>query len=386
MSFVIQQPGESGLLATLNKAAVGARAGGGVFAFASEAGIKNLFSQPNIQALLRAHESLRFVVGVDAITNADALLYLSKCASEFDFSAYVFIHNHSGTFHPKFSWFDVDGDLRLITGSGNLTLSGLGHATASLPGFGNWEAFTLQTLTGKAAARTRQVIDDWFKTQLHSRSLRLLDDPEVRKRAMENGRLRFERSTRPSKGTGKRAHAQPQPTPIDGAPAGGKEVLLRELSKNRPGQADVGKEVLEFFGFSALRAKDTSAGSQGALVQWISLDNEVGEPAELNPFVNKSRNFRLELPATKHVEYKDSNDNRMILIAVKLSPRSFRYAVVPVDHPTYRELVKNLGPMPKKRGRSRAMREKFMSSDELREKWPSAPQELLPISLPMTES
>jgi len=386
MSFVLQQPGKRGLLASMNRAATNASEGGGVFAFASEAGIKALFDQPNIHAMLRASKPLRFVVGIDAVTNVDALLCLTTFARKFGFSAYAFVHNHHGTFHPKFSWFESSDGLRLVTGSGNLTVSGLGHATAGHPGFGNWEAFTTQLLSGAAAETARAVIERWFATQLRAKTLRPLDDEEVRDRAMENGRARFKRRSSQHQTTdssGKR-RTRTLSVPIDEQAFTSNDIFLRELSQNRPGQADVGKKGLEFFGFSI--PKKGSVIRQTALVQTVSLENQVEDATELRLIVSRSRNFRLELQAIRGVGYKvGATDNRMILVASKLSNHAFRYLIVPVDAPAYPALDNELGRIPSHR-RSRLMREKFMTSDELRKVWPEVPPALLPLAVPMAES
>jgi hypothetical protein len=76
-SFVFQQPGSAKLLDAINLAADGAEAGGGVFAFASTSGVEALFRVPALTRMLGASNQFHLVVGVDAITNAEALLCIA---------------------------------------------------------------------------------------------------------------------------------------------------------------------------------------------------------------------------------------------------------------------------------------------------------------------
>src|SRR5690606_31123382 len=93
----------------------------------------------------------------------------------------IFYHEHpDSVFHPKFCWFEQDDILRLVTGSGNLTLRGLGKVNASVPPSGNWEAFSVQSLTGPSAAAAKKEIDDWLMAQRHAGALRPHDDEKVR--------------------------------------------------------------------------------------------------------------------------------------------------------------------------------------------------------------
>lgn len=78
MTFVFQQPGTAKLLEAIDGAAFNASSGGGVFAFASKDGIDAFFARPNISAMLSNQRPFHLIVGIDAITNADALLCLSE--------------------------------------------------------------------------------------------------------------------------------------------------------------------------------------------------------------------------------------------------------------------------------------------------------------------
>jgi len=146
-------------------------------------------------------------------------------------------------------------------------------------------------------------------------------------------------------------------------------ILIRELPKNRPGQADIGKESLsDFFGYSG-KAKYV-------LLQHVALDDQLGQTESIRLFVNDSQNYRLELHAMGGLKYEiGQDDSRMLLVATKLDDRSFRYCVVPVDSAAHPRLLKLLGPIPAGR---RRMREKRISPEELVAGWKDAPSNLIP--------
>lgn len=373
-SFVFQQPGSAELLQAINAAATKANSGGGVFAFASKGGIEALFSVPAISSMLNRRKTFRLVVGVDAITNAEALLYIAETMLKRrgTLAANVFLHDHpASTFHPKFLWFREGTALRLIIGSGNLTLRGLGQKSANSPAPGNWEVFSVQTLWGADADAVMRSIEGWFKAQVSAGTLCNLDNEEVKDRAMANGLMRYTQALAISSRRPARTAIARQTAPVDDFTFEAQDILVREISKNRNGQADIGKAALtDFFGYAGV-PKDV-------LIQHVSLTNQVGPAKKIPLFVNRSRNYRLELRATADVGYNvATDDSRTILVATKLDPRSFRYTVVPVTITDYAFLSDLLGPMI---GGRRRMREKRVNGEELRHAWPNVPPNLLPIA------
>jgi hypothetical protein len=111
MTFVYQHPEAAGLLDALNDCSKDAESGGGVFAFATKGGVEAIFSLPNIVAMLATGRPFHLIVGIDAITNAVALLCLEEKVAKYNTSlkAQVFLHDQASTFHPKFSWFHKQG-------------------------------------------------------------------------------------------------------------------------------------------------------------------------------------------------------------------------------------------------------------------------------------
>jgi len=381
MTFIFQQPGTAKLLEAIDAAAKNANSGGGVFAFASKGGIDAFFARPNVLDMLKHKRPFHIIVGVDAITNAEALLCLGEKRGQFPtLKVNVFFHEHpSSTFHPKFSWFKIEDNLKLVTGSGNMTRRGLGKISAHDLPPGNWEAFSVQSLTGNDATTIRKTINEWLNEQGKAGTLHSIDDKRVQDRAMSNGLARYSRGpTKPKLPVKAGAPIQDvNVVPLDGVKFETPEVLLRELPKNRPGQADVGRATLkEFFGYE-------EGIKTNIFVQHVTTSNELGSPQKILLFVNKSRNYRLELSATDLPYEIAEDDGRMLLIATKLDRRSFRYTVLPVTAPEYVHVTKFLGKV--KKGKSRAMREKRVSPEELREMWPTAPSNLLPHFLQMPE-
>ena len=385
MEFVLQPPGTAKLLDAINRIAGNADSGGGAFAFASKGGIDALFESPNITHMLKNGKPFNLIIGIDAITNAEALLYLHDKLNLFpkSLSVKVFYHeNPNSIFHPKFCWFKQGNTLRLVTGSGNLTLRGLGQATNNTPPPGNWEAFSVQSLTGSKAIAVQTEINRWLTEHRDAGTLRTHDDEQVRDRAMANGRVRFASlavKTIPAPLADAPTTSAPA-TLIDGVVLSTPEILIREVPQNRSGQADVGRSALEeFFGYDG--------EAKHVLVQHVSLDNILGSVDSIRLFVNKSSNYRLELHAIAELQYEIHDDgSRMILVASKLDHRSFRYSIVPVTDENYIQVVALLGPVPPTNKRQRRrMREIRVTTKELLAAWSRAPSHLLPVELPTPE-
>lgn len=382
MTFVFQQPGSAGLLDALNDGSKDAEAGGGVFAFASKGGVEAIFGLPNIAAMLTAGRPFHLIVGIDAITNAEALLCLGEKVAKYKKSlkAQIFLHDQApSTFHPKFSWFSKQGGIFLITGSGNLTERGLGKQPGGQAA--NWEAFSIQSLSGKDANSAVTVINAWLAVQATAGTLCSLKDTRVLERAIANARVRYKAGGKAAATS--KVKSKPQPQAQTNAVAGVEadldttEVLIRELSKNRGGQGDVGKAVLKFFGHDGTK--------KNILMQHVDLDDKLHSVREVKLFSNVSKNYRLELPESKDNYEIGDKDERMILVTVKLDQRSFRYTILrPNADKKHYDKISSLF-SPAKKGGRRLMRERFASADDLLGVWDQAPSNLLPVCLPTPE-
>lgn len=425
MTFVFQQPGTSPLLDAIEDCAADCDFMGGMFAFSTKDGVELLLDLPEIQALLTRGGSIRLTVGVDAITNGETLLYLRErmSASGSRLQARAYVHSFPGIFHPKYMWFVRGNQVKVIAGSGNLTPSGLGCAPAARQN-GNWEAFLVEELDLPSSAQFLQSIDGWVTRATNSGLLLEVDHPRALARGVANSRVRFARPPRDGEGTqggdgtpagdtaafppiapwplplgampartrtrsaatraaglGVRGAAQPgaapgaaraTPTalPVQSAEPG---AFVREVSRNRSGQNDVGIEGLRFFGYQ--RDESTTV-----LLQYVDLDNNVEAPIQRHLFENASDNFRVEMPQIAQLPYDvGPEDVRMIMVAVRLDYRTFRYTIVPVTHPSYATLSGFLDT--KSKTRAGQMRKAFIESGELENSWPEGPRSLFPITM-----
>jgi len=365
MSFYLQEPATTAPLTdALDRASAHALSGGGVFAFATADGIDTLLSLGGVSSMLRRRRTFKLVVGLDAITNGNALLTLEESSRRWR-SLWVraFLHRESGIFHPKFCWFQHEDHLCVVTGSGNLTNRGLGADKSP-----NWEAYSIQKLFGDANEAFASKIDDWLHREGHTRLVQV-DSRDARDRAMANAWVRSSSTAKPKSAP---VPKKTQPLTATAAPqtvAAPSEVLLRELSKNRPGQADIGRDALRFFGFTGSPVK--------VLTQYVGLDDKLATTVERDLFVNASDNYRFELgPIARDDSRPDEHGNRAILVAVQLDDRSYRYTVVPPSHADHHLLVDLLAPAKT----ARSMRMAFHEAEDVKRAWPSAPKNLFPAT------
>ncbi|WP_448253921.1 hypothetical protein [Ottowia oryzae] len=100
-------PNSEYLVDTLLDACVGARAGGGAFAFLSAGGIQ-LLLRDNLFAEFLSRGQFELLFGVDAITDTAAVQSLTQVRHEHpNLGARAFLPTHSESiFHPKVAWFD----------------------------------------------------------------------------------------------------------------------------------------------------------------------------------------------------------------------------------------------------------------------------------------
>lgn len=366
MEFSFQLPEKSNLLDEVNKKAENFQTGGGYFAFASRRGIEAFFSSSSLKKQLEAEMRFRLVIGMDAITNTGAILYLEELSTRYrGLQVSAFLHKRQTIFHPKFVWFENKNGLSVIAGSGNLTLGGLGgiHDRATR---GNWEAFISTTLHGDDSLNFTKSIDAWERAQVKDDSLLPLSDFRVRDRAISNGQQRVRLST----GEVVRGSTFVVPEEDYQSQPGANLVLVRELPFNRPGQADITADGLSFFGFSG--------EATTALLQYVDPQNRNSPPSERSLFVNASKNYRIEIPEITQKKYTPGKDDgRVVLVAVRVDDRAFKYTLVWPDQDQYPTISKLLGPIPK--GKSRRMRTLITKISVIQNAWPQAPSNLFPI-------
>jgi len=325
-------PNSEYLVDTLLDACVGARAGGGAFAFLSAGGVQLLLRDDLFAGFLgRAHFELLF--GVDAITDTAAVNALAKVRQEHpNLGARAFVPAHSKSiFHPKVAWFDQGNGGLLITGSGNLTAGGLRW---------NIEAYAVKRLTGAAMERLREQWDQYVvltrACQLDTEDPRvtaLLEQNAARRKAMRQAGI-VERGDAEEE----LAHARPLvftenprefrvgslDQPADEVPpiTADTEVLVAEIPRasNRWGQANFDQATFfDFFGAS-------DRVQRRAYFFHLREDGTLGFQ-EVRPAVAvRSHNYRFELDAASGLAYPD--DGRPIGAFAKVGARTFVYMLL----------------------------------------------------------
>lgn len=149
-----------------------------IFAFVSEQGIQALLEDPAFEQFLERGGRCSLVVGIDAVTDPDALRALLRLAEEQAAIEVRVFHNESrGLFHPKISHFTrTDGTQKVIVGSGNLTPGGLR---------GNIEAFSVASFSRAEGVD----LGTWYSfLQRHAEAIRPIDDQAL-ERAEANRRV-----------------------------------------------------------------------------------------------------------------------------------------------------------------------------------------------------
>jgi hypothetical protein len=172
-------------LDALHDAASGATSGGGIFAWATRAGLETFLGHESLVELLHAGE-YRLIVGTDAITDERAIAHLRALSAQHkNLSAQAFVHGSTSLFHPKLAWFRRPESLQLLIGSGNLTNGGLVN---------NWEAFTVTEYNDGEISPVEATISAWLDS--HAGDLRDLDHEDVANAVAANKKFEHIRKSR----------------------------------------------------------------------------------------------------------------------------------------------------------------------------------------------
>jgi hypothetical protein len=332
------------LLEALISACQGATGGGGLFAWTSAAGSTALFDNRDFARLLR-RSGFDLIVGIDSITDERAIEALKSATGKYPkLKVRIFLHGQRSLFHPKLSWFSVDGGLRLIVGSGNLTMGGLKA---------NWEAFTIVTLSQPRAQEILDQIAVWIEQWQDC--LLPLDHPDVEAQAKQNtGNERsFKRQRRPRERQSPRAVVEST------------VLLVAEIPKSsdRASQANFNRDNYEhFFGAQI-------GSTRQILLYHVRSDGSV-DPVESRPSVQrKSRNYSFELNALKDLP---SNSGRAIGVFLRLETGLFLYVILIPTTSGYGAVSSFLGSHAT--GPARELRRyRTEDVDSLRQAWPDSP-------------
>jgi hypothetical protein len=362
MILRIQDPQHStapSLHESLLEACGGAIAGGGAFAFVSPGGV-GLFLGDEIFIDFATRHPFDLVVGIDEVTNTKALNALTAARESLaGLTVRVFHHDlPNAIFHPKFCWFRHGSGGVLITGSGNLTERGLR---------GNWEAFVVMALTPAEVDEVEKQWADWVNA--HADWLKATDNEKVLARAAEND------LKRPAQGTGEAgvAATSDEETDVDDivrGPSGEEEtVLVAEVSRNRAGQVDFGKDYFASF-FGARPGEVT----QPVVFQYVNADGVLGKLEERPAVTVVSGNYRFELAAAKRLDYPASG--RPLGVFVRVAPDEFKYSLLMPEDPNHAAVGRLLEGQPQRHGSKPHMRRKALTVGALRRVWPNPPQAL----------
>ena len=364
MTLKIQSPGSNSLLAELAAGLKGASECGAVFAFATSDGVDMFFAAASIVDLFERGQSVRLIVGMDAITNTRALKRLQHYQEKFEHHLEVQAVINSDVrfiFHPKLVWFTAEEQLRLLVGSGNLTPAGLGRDGDASNGC-NWEAYSIQDYNGEERQIAQKSLYDWFERMAEEGLLHELSDQSVIDAGVENSRSsagrrrRQSRQQHPAEGG---ASAVATPEAVEGDYA-----VIRELPKTRAGQADIGQRALKLFGY-------VEGERNTVTIQRVFLNESVGYAATRAIFKSASENYRIELDGLSGPEAQEIGgaDERAVLVVVKLNQSAIRFCIVPVAAEAYNNLSIILGDISSCRPK---MRERFFQTpDSFEKEWPT---------------
>ena len=327
---------------TLDEALVssadGAIDGGGAYAFVSVKGSELYLGD---DAFLRFINNGRFrlIVGIDQITDANALGYLKAFSDKYEkfaVSAYLNTNSHS-IFHPKFSWFRNSEGGVLVIGSGNLTFRGLRR---------NTESFVVARLDSDGIDAIEKEWISWLD-QVNS-FLLPVDDENVLSLAEQNqkvstmlriNKIHPESITEKEEKLGLSQEVSDEETTaldiddFDWTFGEEASVLITEIPKagDRWNQANFTKDDFEEF-FGAIAGDN----SQRILLRSASDDGTLQE-IEIRPSITViSHNFRFELEAAAGLSYP--RGGRPIGVFIKISTRMFLYVLCMPESAFYAEV------------------------------------------------
>lgn len=329
--------------------------GGAAFSFVSKVGVDLLLKDELFMKFMRGGE-FDLIVGVDDITNVKALEALQTLSQEVtNLRVRVFHHDFSGAiFHPKFCWFRHRRGGILVTGSGNLTARGLR---------GNWEAFTISTLTTDEIRELEQQWTDWVSA--HLIWLKSPDDQAVLERAKLNiPKKRIRPIVKPGA-----VEVEEDTSDVDDissdAPQLSDPVLIAEIPRggNRWNQANFDLDTFRTF-------FDVQEGiTQRILLQHVNNDGTLGN-LESRPSVSvRSQNYRFELEAAAGLDYPEHG--RPIAVFLRIATRSFRYKLLMPNDPGHDNMVAFLNE--NWHGRADRLRRIVTTTENLQLYWAESP-------------
>ena len=335
------------LLEAILDASRGAVSCMGMFAFASRAGVDSLIVDPEIKGYLR-NSTMSLVVGIDAVTNRDALVRLQELEqANKRLSIQVFWNPTAALFHPKVARFKYpDGGQSMIVGSGNLTLGGLRQ---------HFEAFSVMRVKAHECLDTSSL--DRFLAE-HRANLRRIDNEAL------------ERAARNIMQPPRRQPIIESETPASSGdielPTGGtNRFLIAQIPKAgaRWRQIHFNADVIDQF----FRVRPDS--TQRVCLVECRQDGSFAEP-ETRPCVysQANKNYKIEIASHRGQPYP--NSGRPVAVYHELQTRSFAYMLLMPGDPGYDEMYGLTEQLPNVgKGRPRAI----ANSADVRSSWAACP-------------
>lgn len=306
--LTLQVPGNSDTLhAALVAAATGATGGFAAFAFATSTGIDTAFAEPPVRKLLGTGD-FQLVVGLDAITDTAAVAAIKTAKAALPNASVSLFYNPKGgiLYHPKTMFFRRLAGGRCLTGSGNLTLGGLRN---------NWEAFWKADVSTAGAAALEAQWAKWVND--HKDNLLPPDDPRVSAQAALNAKTRamIQKSVNETDAEVLAALEEEAAEATSLNP-----FLIAEVSRNRPGQADIGIEIYQsFFGATVGQPREVT-------FYQVSADGSLAPPERRRAVAVKSSNYRFEVEALSGLKHP-ANDH-FILVFERIGKFQYKYVLL----------------------------------------------------------
>jgi hypothetical protein len=351
--ILLQDPADDdspNVLEAILEACKGATMGGGIFAFASPAGISLLFKDEEFSEFVRRSQ-FDLIVGLDSITSERSLELLGAEAQRSPkLAVRAFLNKRSVTFHPKFCWFSSPRGGAAVVGSGNLTPGGLA---------GNWEAFAPVTM---GAAEVAEVQAQWAAwKELHAPELLPVDAPAAIARARSNKR----RVIAAPDAEEEALAAPPDPQVPTSVSARGDDVFITELPRASNRWAQANFDLDHFRSYFHL-----DPGSPRRVLLWhVDPQGKIGEIEVRRSVSVRSHNFRIELAAAANLDYPSSG--RPIAVFRRVGTRRFRYRLVMPSDPEFRNVARVLEQIWS--GPPSRVRRITMSAAELKRRWAASP-------------
>ncbi len=322
MTLTLQVPGDGNTLhAALVAAATGATGGFAAFAFATSTGIDTAFAEPTVGKLLDTGQ-FHLVVGLDAITDTAAVAALKTAKAAHPNASVSMFYNPKGgvLYHPKTMFFKRPTGGRCLTGSGNLTLGGLRN---------NWEAFWKADVSVADATMLEAQWTKWISD--HKDNLLSVDDPRVTAQAALNATTRA-KIQKAVKETDAEALSALEEEAAEAASLN--PFLIAEVSKNRPGQFDMGISTFQdFFGVTIGKPREVT-------FYQVKRDGALEVSEHPHPVKVKSSNYRFEVKALKGLQHP-SNDH-FILVFERIGKAEYRYVLLKPDEAGHTSVQKFL--------------------------------------------